>query len=706
MPPPLNPAQLEASEHMHGPLLVLAGAGSGKTRVITHRIARLIERGVPAKAILALTFTNKAAGEMAERVQHVLKERGSKVSAPQVGRAKGGAREKGGVTISTFHSFGLQVLSRERKALGGTFTIFDQGDQLACVKDILARVDTGRAYDASAIISRISNAKNAFLSPEDFREREGDEYDDITKVVYPRYEAALRNFRAFDFDDLVCQVGRVWGEKKDVLQRWKDQYRFLLVDEYQDTNGSQLVLLRMLAEDHKNLCVVGDDDQSIYAWRGADVRNILEFEKHFPGAKVVKLEQNYRSSAPILAVANAVIHKRVEDPALGLVRHKKTLFTDKPGGEIVRSAIAPSPEAEAAHVAKGLKVAISDEGRKPRDLAVLYRSNGQAKLIEETLREHQIPHKVVGGQQFFERKEVKDVLAYLKLALNRTDEISLRRVLNYPPRGIGETSVERLTLHSLAKGWTLWQTIERVDALNDIPAAAREGCKAFEKLMAETRKRLLVERIHASEVARELCDKTGIKKDIELTSGGVQQAARRWGNVESLFRTFKNRETREMNKGSDAAHEAALAAFLHALTLNFDDEEADSGDRVTLSTLHGAKGLEFDVVYLIGCEEGLLPHSRTLDAKATDATPQDIEEERRLFYVGVTRARQRLVMSRAKYRLVRGKPMPRTPSRFLLEVPEELLETYEVKDIPGASREEAAAAADNILAMLGGLGDS
>ncbi len=687
MPPPLNPAQHAAVEHMHGPLLVLAGAGSGKTRVITHRIARLIERGVPAKAILALTFTNKAAGEMAERVHHVMKERGNKGSAK-------------GITICTFHAFGLQVLSRERKALGGTFTIFDQGDQLACVKDILQRVerDGDRNFDASAILARISNAKNAFMTPEDYREREGDEYDDITKVVYPRYEAALRNFRAFDFDDLVCQVGRLWGEKPEVLKRWKESFRYLLVDEYQDTNGSQLALLRLLADEHKNLCVVGDDDQSIYAWRGADVKNILEFAHHFPGAKIVKLEQNYRSTAPILAVANAVVSVRTDG------RHQKTLFTEQPGGEIVQVGIAPTPEAEALFVAKGLKACMTDEGRRPRDMAVLYRSNGQAKLLEEALREHGIPHKVVGGQQFFERKEVKDVLAYLKLALNRQDEISLRRVLNYPPRGIGETSVERLGLHALAKGWSLWQTVERVDALTDVPAAAREGCKSFEKLMAETRKRLLVDRVHASVVARELTEKAGIKKDLEVSSGGAPAAARRWGNVEAILRTFKNREERVTKKGNDAAHEADLAGFLHALTLNFDDEEEAVVDRVTLSTLHGSKGLEFDIVYLVGCEEGLLPHNRTLEAKATDATSQDIEEERRLFYVGVTRARKRLIMSRAKYRLQRGKPMPRTPSRFLAELPEELLNTYEVKSVEGASMEHAAEAATNILAMLENLG--
>ena len=682
---PLNPAQKQAVEHQNGPLLVLAGAGSGKTRVITQRIARLIERGVPSSAILALTFTNKAAGEMAERVHGLL-------------ASAGGAAAGKGLTVSTFHSFGLRVLGREKQALGGAFTIFDQGDQVAAIKDVLGRMNAGRSYDAAAILARISWAKNAFLSPEDYRQREGDEYDEITKVIYPRYQAALRNFRAYDFDDLVCEVARIWAEKTEVLRRWQETYRYILVDEYQDTNGAQMALLRQLAAQHKNLCGVGDDDQAIYAWRGADVKNILSFEEHFPGAIVIKLEQNYRSTAPILALANSVIDKRSDS------KHKKVLFTDKPGGEKPRVAALGSPESEAAWVAREIKKAMRDEGRRPRDMAILYRSNGQAKAMEEALREEAIPHRVVGGQQFFERKEVKDLLAFLKVALNRQDEISLRRIVNYPPRGIGETSIERLGVHALAKGWTLWQTIERVDALDDLPAAAREGAKQLEKLIGDVRRRLLVDRARASVVARELCEKAGIKRDLEASSGSANAAARRWGNVEALFNTFSKREQREEGKGADASDERALVAFLNALTITFSEEEEEARDVVTLSTLHASKGLEFDVVWLVGCEEGLLPHSRTLDAKATDVIPQDIEEERRLFYVGVTRARKRLFLSRAKARVVRGKPAPRVPSRFLLEIPEDLVEVLDVKDQGTLSTDEMAQNATNLLAMLDSLG--
>lgn len=684
----MNPAQGEAVEHQNGPMLVLAGAGSGKTRVITHRIARLLERGVPAHMICALTFTNKAAGEMAERVNHLAKAK--KLST------KDG---KGGLVISTFHSFGLMVLGRERKALGGTFTIFDQGDALATVKEILGRTDAGRRFDAAAILARISNAKNASLSPEELTEREGDEYDEITKVVYPRYCAALRSFRAFDFDDLVCEVPRIWKSRDDILDRWQKEYLYVLVDEYQDTNRAQLEVLRLLGARHKNVCVVGDDDQAIYAWRGADVRNILEFEEHFPGAKVVKLEQNYRSTAPILAVANAVIAKRND------AKYRKTLFTDKLGGEKVAVGAAPSPEAEAAYVAREIRRLVQEENKKARDIAVLYRSNGQAKVIEEALREQGVAYRMIGGQQFFERKEVKDVLAYLKLALHRTDEISLRRIINHPPRGIGETSIERLAEHALAKDWSLWQAVERVDGLDGISTAARDGCNALERVIADTRKRLLIERTPASVVAREICDTIGLRKDIDQTSPSPTASARRWANVEGLFGILSRREQRVSARGGDATQERDLMSFLQALTLETNnDEEEDPGNVVTLSTLHGSKGLEFDYVFLIGCEEGLLPHSRTLDARATDATVQDIEEERRLFYVGVTRARQHLTLLRCKHRVMRGKPAPRTPCRFLLDIPEELTTAFEVKDAALMSTNEMAASANGLLAMLDAMG--
>jgi DNA helicase-2/ATP-dependent DNA helicase PcrA len=672
----LNPAQREAVEHGEGPLLVLAGAGSGKTRVITHRLAGLVAKGVPQRAIVALTFTNKAAGEMRERAATLV-----------------GTRRKAGddsFTVCTFHAFGLGVLQRERTAIGGSFTIFDQGDQTSLVKQLLRAAGADRAYDAQAVLARVSNAKNAFLQAGELPE--ADAYDEITKEIFPRYQAALRQYRAFDFDDLVCEVARLWRDRPDMRARWQDRFLHILVDEYQDTNRAQLELLRLLAGDRKNVCAVGDDDQAIYGWRGADVRNILDFERHFEGARVVKLEENYRSRAPILQVANAVIAKRTD------AKWRKVLFTSRSGGDCVRVAVAATPEAEAAWVGRQVRAVVRDEGRRPRDVAVLYRSNGQSRLLEEALREQGIAHRVVGGTQFFERKEVKDVLAYLKVALNPSDEMSLRRIVNNPPRGIGDVTVERLSVQAAARGWSLWQAVERVDAIDGIPGVARDGCRALESVVGDARRGLFGAHRPPSEVARSICDAVKLRADIEASAPTPDAAQKRWANVEGILGTLARREARD-GPGTDG-----LAAFLRALTLDVASEAEEPGDMVTLSTLHGSKGLEFDVVFLIGCEEGYLPHARTLETRATDVVgtegAADLEEERRLMYVGVTRARERLVLSRAKSRVVRGKPVPRTPSRFLLDIPAELLEEVAVTEEAPTTMKEATANAEAILAML------
>ncbi len=600
--------------------------------------------------------------------------------------------------MSTFHSFGLDVLGRERDAVGGRFTIFDQGDQTALVKQLLRDAGADRSYDAAAVLSRISNAKNAFQSTEELPQREGDAYDEITKVVYPRYQSALRQYRAFDFDDLVCEVARLWRDRADVRGRWQSEFLYVLVDEYQDTNRAQLEMLRLLCGSRRNVCAVGDDDQAIYGWRGADVRNILDFEEHFPKARVIKLEQNYRSYAPILAVANAVISKRLDS------KWRKELFTEKTGGPAVRVAVAPTPEIEAAWVCREIKRLLREEGKRPREIAVLYRSNGQSRLIEETLREQGVAHRVVGGAQFFERKEVKDVLAYLKLALNLADEISLRRVVNYPARGIGETTLDKLVAHAFSRGWSLWQAVERVDALDDIPPAAREGCRTLEKLIVDARKELFGANRPPSEVARAITERVAMKVAIEVGAPSPDVAVKRWANVEGVLGTLGRREAKHGGTGGGME---GLAAFLQMLTMDIETETDDSADVVTLSTLHGSKGLEFGAVFLVGCEEGYLPHARTLEVRATDGVPTstgdhaaDIEEERRLFYVGVTRAKERLVLSRARARVLRGKAVPRTPSRFLLDVPPELLEEAEVKDEAPTTAREATAAAEAILAML------
>jgi DNA helicase-2/ATP-dependent DNA helicase PcrA len=671
----LNPAQREAVEHAEGPLLVLAGAGSGKTRVVTHRIARLVEHGVPPRAIAALTFTNKAAGEMRGRVAGVLGN-----------QAAGAARA---LTVSTFHSFGLEVLGRERQAIGGAFTIFDQGDQMSLVKQLLRDAVGDRSYDAPAVLARISNAKGAFVRPDDLPVR--DEYDEVAKIIFPRYQAALRRFLAYDFDDLVCEVARLWTENDLVRGRWQERFLYVLVDEYQDTNRAQLEMLRLLVGERRNLCAVGDDDQAIYGWRGAEVGNILDFESHFPGARVVKLEHNYRSTKPILDVANAVIARRTD------AKWRKVLFTERLGGAKATLAVADTPESEAAWVGRRIRRLVRDEGVHPRDVAVLYRSNGQSRLVEEALREQGIPHRVVGGAQFFERKEVKDVLSYLKVALNPADEVSLRRIVNHPPRGIGEVTLERLALDAAKRRWTLWQAVERVDALDDIPSAPRDGCRALAQVIETTRKELFADKVVLADVARSLCERIGLKRAIEEGAPSVDAGAKRWANVEWVFGALARHDAK-VGRPTDG-----LASFLNALTMGFDSEKEEAGDLVTLSTLHGSKGLEFDAVFLIGCEEGYLPHARTIDPRAVDAGDRgadDVEEERRLFYVGVTRARARLVLSRAQARLVRGKPTPRTPSRFLLDVPAELLDLEEISDEAPTTASEAAAHAGAILALL------
>jgi superfamily I DNA/RNA helicase len=710
---PLNPAQKRAVEHFTGPLLVLAGAGSGKTRVITERIARLLGRGVPASAVLALTFTNKAAGEMAERIAAITRAR------------KLDHRE---LTVSTFHSFGLASLARERAAIrwsgtegGGAFTVFDQGDALGVVKESLRRVDNGRRLDAAAVLARISLAKNAFVEPERYVADEDDEYDVVTREVYPRYCRALRAFRAFDFDDLVCELARLLRAREDVLARFQDRYRFILVDEYQDTNVAQLELLRLLGARDRNVCVVGDDDQAIYGWRGADVRNILEFEAHFPGAAVVKLEQNYRSRPEILAVANAVIEKRRDG------KHRKTLFSTKPSGDRPIVLTCATPEAEAAHVAREIRRLVREEHVRPSQIAVLYRSNGQARPVEEALREQGVGYRVVGGQQFFERKEVKDVLSYVKLALHPNDEIALRRVVNYPPRGIGEQSLARLAEHAGAHRSSLWNAVTQAAAIDDVPSPARAGCADLEATMKEARRKLFAERAPASAVVRWLVERVRLRDDVDKGSASNEAAARRWGNVEALVSTLARREERERAAGRDPTSEEGLRAFVQALMLDSSEDAGDDEqpkELVLLSTLHGSKGLEFDHVFLIGCEEGYLPHGRTQIDKATDATASemaltlrrrseaatemgvksDVEEERRLFYVGVTRARERLTISRCEARAMRGKAAPRTPSRFLSDVPDELVTFAVCRDARPMSVEESTVQANALLAALEGLG--
>lgn len=686
----LNAPQREAASHGGGPLLVLAGAGSGKTRVITTRIAHLLEQGIPPHAICAVTFTNKAAEEMRERVASLVRDKATS-------RA---------LTIGTFHALGLMILKTERKALGlpRGFVIYDQSDQMGSVREALRHVksmsrDGERRFDVKAILTRISLAKNGFIAAEDYEGNPADDYDAITSEVYPKYQEMLRACAAFDFDDLIVEPVRLFEKHEEVRERWASKYRFVMVDEFQDTNAAQLRMVKHLVAQHGNLCVVGDDDQSIYSWRGADPTNILRFGEMFPGAKIVKLEQNYRSTKTILAAANTVIANNKQ-------RHGKSLWSQLGDGEIITHAVAATPEDEAKFVAKEI-FALHQAGRTWDSIAVMYRSNLQAKILEEELRTASIPYVMYGGQQFFERKEVKDVLAYLRVALNPKDEPALRRIINYPARGIGATTVERLVLAAQAKHATLWDALKgaisgtgtlpglspalssddeggpgtTVD-IGDIRGPARNGIIELLHVVSELASAIEsgTDVVSATKV---LIEDIKLYDDLRMASGSMAAGQRRIDNVEGLFGSLQR--FAERGKGKED-----LAEYLRMLSLETSKEEDTiPGPKVVLCTLHGAKGLEFPVCFMIGLEEELLPHIRTLQPQATDALDADhatdISEERRLCYVGITRAQRKLYLTRACTRVTRGRSVPRTPSRFLLEIPEEL---YEVRDIGEEARQK------------------
>jgi DNA helicase-2/ATP-dependent DNA helicase PcrA len=673
----LNAAQQKAVEHDLGPILVLAGAGSGKTRVVTTRIARLLQGGVLARSILAMTFTNKAAGEMRERVIRM------------VGEKLGGE-----LAVSTFHSFGMRILKAEARTLGmrnGEFTIFDQADCSGAVREILRTVRGGRKYDVSAILARISHAKNLLTDDGEPMEREGDDYDEITKIVMPKYRAALRGFHAFDFDDLVCEPVRLWRRRPEVLARWQERFRYVLVDEYQDTNHAQLEMVRLLSSEHKNIMVVGDDDQSIYAWRGADRTNILDFENHFAGAEIVKLEQNYRSTPDVLSVANAVLAPTEAK------RHKKVLRATRVGGQIVSLVVTQDAEVEAAFIADEIK-RLHAEGQKLKEIAILYRSNLQSEPIESALKERGIAVTMIGGTQLYERKEVKDLLSYLRVVLNPKDEIALRRILNYPARQIGDAALDKLENAANTRKESLYQALSQAETIEDLAPPSVAGARALLSVI-ESSRRALEQNGSAAEIARNICQAIELRADIADGSASNQHAERRWGNVESLFRLLERHDGR-----AQGSRREALGELIRFLTLDTDGDDEPKERSVTMTTMHGAKGLEYQVVFIAGLEEGLMPHARSIEGRATDVggkLANDVEEERRLFYVSITRAKDRLYLCRAKQRALRGKIAIRTPSRFLSDIADTLLEKRDVIATAAPKLAETALRGAALLASLG-----
>jgi len=645
----LNPPQREAVLTTEGPLLVLAGAGSGKTRVITHRIVHLLEEGVSPEAILAVTFTNKAAKEMRERVVQL------------------GGPKAAGVTLSTFHAFGAEVLRSHLTKLGWPkrFAIADMGDQISLVKRAMRERNVDdRAFDPRKVLTLISRAKNAGVEPQPKPEGQGDDYDLVAHLVFPLYQRALKAQGAVDFDDLIVFPAKLFADFPAVKKKYTSRFRYVMVDEYQDTNSAQLELLKHLASEHRNVCVVGDDDQCIYSWRGAEVRNILDFEASFPGGKEVRLEQNYRSTQVILDAANAVIEKNPH-------RRAKRMWTDSLGGAKVRVIAAPTEEEEARWVALQIRKAI-DGGTAPDEIAVLYRVNGQSRPIEEMLRERNVFYEVIGGTEFFDRREVKDVIAYCKLLANAADEVSLLRIVNVPARGIGDVTTERLAQWAREREVPLWQAMRRANEVPGLPQGAPERVHAFVDLIERYRRR--VSRGNLADTTQTMFEEIDFVGQARMTTASTNAADRKAAAITQVIASLRAYEQREGPR-------AGLLNYLNRLMLESKDEEDEeehhkAKGRVTLMTLHGAKGLEWKLVFLVGVEEELLPHA------GMQGELPNPEEERRLCYVGMTRAREQLVLTRASTRQRRGKEVPRTPSRFLSDIPEALTDVLDLGSPP------------------------
>jgi DNA helicase-2/ATP-dependent DNA helicase PcrA len=634
----LNPPQKEAVMHGQGPLLILAGAGSGKTRVLTHRVAYLIAvRKVPPSRILAVTFTNKAAGEMRTRVIKML------------------GRAAADLWLGTFHSICVRILRRQGQKLGyaPNFIIYDQDDQMSVVRKAMAELEVPeKRFPPRGIHARISDAKNRLVSPEDFGSTVGDFFEEQVAKVYPIYQRKLEECNALDFDDLLWKTTVLFEKFPEIKEDYGDRFLHVLVDEYQDTNHAQYVLVKQMAEKHRNLCVVGDDDQSIYGWRGADIHNILDFEKDFPEAKVVKLEENYRSTKKILDAAGAVVKNN-------LGRKEKTLWTqNEEGTNLV--LMEPFDEREEGRAVVQKIQELKREGYELKDFVTLYRTNAQSRALEEGFRNAGIPYVIVGGLKFYERKEIKDVLAYLKVLLNPKDEVSLVRIVNVPLRGIGETSLKRLLDYAAEKGIPFYEALVKAGEIEDrIPPKAKDGFRALYYLLERYRKR--VEQENADALTGDLVQDIGYVE--ELKRERTVDAESRIENIQELLTGVEEFCERSEDK--------SLAGFLGEVSLLTDidtwDEEKNA---VTLMTLHNAKGLEFPVVFICGLEEGLFPHASSLD------DPAEMEEERRLFYVGVTRAKERAFLSTTSHRRRYGRGIGTVPSRFLEEIPRELV-TFE-----------------------------
>jgi DNA helicase-2/ATP-dependent DNA helicase PcrA len=648
----LNPQQSAAVTHAGGPLLVVAGAGSGKTRVLTRRIAYLMaRRNVAPYEILAITFTNKAAGEMKERVGELV---GSVAKS---------------MWVSTFHSACVRILRQEANRLGysNTFSIYDSADSQRLITIVAKELNLDpKRYPARAFQSVISNAKNELLSPQDYLKAASNQFEQVVADVYTIYQGRLMRANAMDFDDLILKTVEVLQRYPEAKARFRSRFRHVLVDEYQDTNHAQYILVKELVGTElegtvpAELCVVGDADQSIYGFRGATIRNILQFELDYPNATTVLLEQNYRSTQNILNAANAVITKNES-------RKEKNLWSDAGAGSPLTGYVAESEHDEANFIADEIRSLQRDGNSTPGETAIFYRTNAQSRVLEEVFMRMALPYKVVGGLRFYERREVKDLLAYLRVLANCEDEISLRRIINIPKRGIGDTSLDYVDQFANSYGISFWQGLLRCNEITSVPARAAQAITEFTSMISALS--VLVEaKVKPSVIVEAALEQSGLLK--ELADSTDPQDEVRVENLKELVAVSMEYEERSFEElGED--EEISLAGFLEKVSLVADADEIpegeDHGGVVTMMTLHTAKGLEFPTVFLTGMEDGIFPHSRTFDDK------NEIEEERRLAYVGLTRARERLYISRAEYRSTWGAPNYNPPSRFLDEIPEDVI---------------------------------
>jgi len=649
----LNPPQREAVTHGSGPLLVLAGAGSGKTRVLTHRIAHLVasSQAKPSE-ILAITFTNKAADEMRERVEGLV---GRMVRV---------------MWVMTFHSACARLLRAEAKQLGYTnrFSIYDEADSIRLIKRCLDELSIDpKRFAPRAVKSRISHAKNQLQDAASYREQVSSFFEQTAADVYELYEKRIHGMNALDFDDLLFRTVNVLELFPEIRERYQKTFRWILVDEYQDTNHAQYRLLQLLAGSERNVCVVGDDDQSIYSFRGAEVRNILDFERDFPGTKVVKLEQNYRSTKTILSVANAVVANNSD-------RKPKELWTELDQGQPVCVRELEDEHAEGRFVASEIEQ-LAEEGTARREIAVFYRTNAQSRVLEDTLVRYGVSYQVIGGTKFYERAEIKDALAYLTMLVNPQDTVSFSRIVNSPRRGIGQTSQARLTSHANTVGMSVWDVAVMPE---DVPGLSSAAVKATDAFMS------VMERL------RELAEHTSVGDLLEavLTETGYAEALEAERTIEAQGRLENLQELVGVAREFDATWEGetglgGLAEFLQQLSL-YSEQDAlrDRDELVTLMTLHNAKGLEYPVVFMIGCEEGVFPHSRSIEEG-------NLEEERRLCYVGITRARQRLYMTYTGTRTLYGARSYNMRSRFIDEIPADLTDAEEAPDPTTWGEQEA-----------------